>query len=104
MLVTARHWCWDAHETFLLPATVGPTAQTIHLSVSRCASRPFAVFGRLLYDVLWSPPPTMSHRYQRAPSSHAFCEGRNHAQLTIARITMLSSAPRNRWNFELQVR
>ena len=42
-----------------------------------------------------SPPPTTSQRYHRAPSSQAFSDGRNHAQLTTVRITRDSSAPRN---------
>ena len=45
----------------------------------------------------------MSQRYQRAPLSQAFSEGRNQAQLTMVRITVLSSAPRNFWNFAEQV-
>ena len=44
-----------------------------------------------------------SQRYHRAPLSHAFSEGRNHAQLTMVRITVLSSAPRNSSNFAEQV-
>ena len=59
--------------------------------------------GSAAYFGLSSPPPMTSQRYHRAPLSHAFSEGRNHAQLTMVRITVLSSAPRNSWNLAEQV-
>ena len=43
--------------------------------------------------MVWSPPPTTSQRYHRAPSSHASFDGRNHAQVRMVRIAVLSSAP-----------
>src|SRR6478752_5627671 len=39
-----------------------------------------------------------SQRYHRAPSSQAPSEGRNQAQLSTVRITMLTSAPRKSRN------
>src|SRR4051794_3871928 len=103
MVVTARHWCGSLHATFTEPATVGPSAHTSHRSLGRPDSRPLAVVGRSTYSLLCSPPPTTSQRYHRAPSSQAPSEGRNHAQLTMVRITRLSSAPRNSMNAFEQV-
>src|SRR3954468_8214845 len=96
MVVTARQLCFSLHGTRGAPCTDAPVTQAIHWSAT-CwpASIPDAVVGSATYDVLSAPPPTTSQRYPRAPSSQAFFEGRNHTQLTIARITVLSSAPRN---------
>ena len=104
MVVTARQLCFWLQGIFGAPCTAGPLTQTIHSSlVGCCASRPAAVGGSAAYSLLSSPPPMTSQRYHRAPFSQAVSEGRNHAQLTIVRMTVLSSAPRNSWNFVEQV-
>ena len=104
-MVTARQLCFSLQGIFGAPCTEGPLTQTIQSSlVGCCASSPAVVGGRSAYSLLSSPPPMTSHRYHRAPLSHAFSEGRNHAQLTMVRITVLSSAPRKSSNFAEQVR
>src|SRR4029079_9672547 len=104
MVVTARQLCFCEHGTLTLPATEGPATHTIHRSLGRPSSSPLAVSGNGTNSWDCSPPPTTSQRYRRAPLSHAFSDGRNHAQLTTVRITRDSSAPRNFSKASEQVR
>ncbi len=93
LIVDTARQSWAAeHGTLTEPSTVEPAAQTSHSS-SACTSSPSTSAGRSTSCLVWSPPPTTSQRYHRAPWSHASFDGRNHAQVRIVRIAVLSSAP-----------
>jgi hypothetical protein len=92
-VVTARQSCFSEHGTFTDRPTVAPRAQTSQSSFGRPSNSPSVFSGSSTKVRSWSPPPTTSQRYQRAPASHADFDGRNQAQLKMVRIARLSSAP-----------